>query len=137
MYAGATGFNASGPTAGTLTVAKAPVTATGGSGSGPYNGQTQSPDSCVVSGPYVGDLTCANNPATVGPNVGTFAIAPVVSGTGLTNYNITLVNGSFTISKAPITATAGNGSGHLQRTDAVAGFLCGLGTLRWRSDLRE
>ena len=110
-YAGATGFNASGPTAGTLTVARAPVTASAGSGSGTYNGQTRSPDSCVVSGPYVGDLTCANNPLSVGPNVGTFAIAPVVSGTGLTNYDITPVNGSYTISEAPVTATGGSGSG--------------------------
>jgi hypothetical protein len=51
----------------------------------------------VVTGVYTGNLTCANTPAAVGPGVGTYVIVPVVSGTGLTNFEITSVNGSYTI----------------------------------------
>jgi hypothetical protein len=102
------------PVAGSYEIEKAPVTVTAGSGSGTYSGSVQSPSACTVtatvSGGYTGDLTCANDPASVGPNVGTFPIAPVVSGTGLTNFAITPANGSYTISQAPVTATAGSGS---------------------------
>src|SRR5206468_1043223 len=83
----------------TFQITKALVTATAGSGSSTYDGLTHAPSACVVSGSYKGDLTCANNPASAGPAVGTTTITPVVSGTGLTNFAITLVNGSFTISK--------------------------------------
>ena len=92
--------------AGNFTINKAPVTATAGSGSGTYNGSTQSPSACAVTGVYKGDLTCANNPASVGPDVGTTVIEPVVSGTGLTNFDVTKGNGSYTINKAPLTVTA-------------------------------
>jgi hypothetical protein len=58
-----------------------------------------------VTGAYTGDLTCANSPASVGPNVGTTTIVPSVSGTGLSNFDITPVNGSYTINKASSTTT--------------------------------
>ncbi len=96
---------------GSYTIAKAPVTATAGGGSGTYNGLAQSPSACAVTGTYIGDLTCANNPSTVGPDVGTSTILPVVSGSNQSNFDITSVNGSYTIAKAPVTATAGSGSG--------------------------
>ena len=73
------------------------MTATAGSGSATYDGATHSPSACAVTGAYTGDLTCANNPASVGPGTGTTIIAPVVSGTGLTNFEITPVSGSYTI----------------------------------------
>ncbi len=95
---------------GSYTISKAPVTATAGGGSGNYNGLTQSPSACAVTGTYKGDLACVNNPASVGPDVGTFPIVPVVSGSNQSNFDITLANGSYTISKAPVTATAGSGS---------------------------
>ncbi|PYJ65014.1 MAG: hypothetical protein DME76_18945 [Verrucomicrobia bacterium] len=69
-------------------ITKALVTATAGSGSATYDGASKSPSACVVSGTYTGDLTCANNPASVGPGAGTTTIYPVVSGTGLTNFQI-------------------------------------------------
>ena len=95
---------------GSYTIAKAPVTATAGGGSGTYNGSQQSPSGCVMSGLYTGDLTCANNPIVVGPGVGTTSISPNVSGTGLANFDITPVAGSYTIARASVTATAGSGS---------------------------
>ena len=72
------------------------VTATAGSGSAPFDALTHTPAACVVSGLYTGDLSCANNPALVGPAPGTTTIVPVVSGT-VANFNITPVNGSYTI----------------------------------------
>jgi len=79
------------------------VTATAGSGSGTYNGSTQSPSACVVTGAYKGNLTCVNSPASVGPDLGTWTIKPDVSGTGLDNFAVTTVNGSYTISQASST----------------------------------
>jgi hypothetical protein len=99
------------PVNGSYTIDPAPVTATAGSGSGFYNGSAQSPSACAVSGTYTGDLTCANNPASVGPGVGTTTISPVISGLAQSNFEITLTNGSYEIKKAPVTATAGSGSG--------------------------
>jgi hypothetical protein len=87
----------------TFAIAKAAVTATAGSGSTIYDGSPKAPSACAVTGAYTGDLTCANDPATVGPNAGTTTIAAIVSGTGLTNFEITPVNGSFTIAKADST----------------------------------
>jgi len=89
----------------TFEITKAPVTATAGSGNGTYNGETKSPSPCMVTGAYTGDLTCANDPAVVGPDAGTTTIMAVVSGTGLSNFEITQVNGSYTINKAESTTT--------------------------------
>jgi hypothetical protein len=99
----------------------APVTATAGGYSGTYSGAAHSPTpACNVTpttpavSTFVGTVSCTNNPASVGPNVGTGTVAPVSAvGTNdsLTNYAITPVSGSWTISPAPVTATAGSYSG--------------------------
>jgi len=109
-FAGDTYYKpANGPV--TDTISQAKVTATAGGGTGTYNGAVHTPSACVVTGAFTGDLTCANNPLTVGPDAGTYTTVPVVIGTGLTNFEITLVNGSYTISQAEVTATAGSYSG--------------------------
>jgi hypothetical protein len=77
----------------TFSINKAAVTATAGSGSNTYDAATHSPSACVVTGTYTGDLTCANAPSAVGPDAGTTTIDAVVSGTGLTNFEITSVGG--------------------------------------------
>src|SRR5207249_7560763 len=109
-------------------ITKASVTATAGSGSATYDGATKSPSACVVSGTYTGDLTCANSPASVGPAAGTTTIVPGVSGTGLSNFDITSVNGSYTIDKAAsftvVTCPASvtyNGSAQTPCTVSVTG----------------
>ena len=99
----------------------------------------RSPSSCAVTGTYTGDLACTNNPATAGPASGTTTIAPSVTGTGLSNFNITSVNGSYTITgvgsttvvtcpasvtynggaQAPCTATV-TGAGGLNQTLTVS-----------------
>jgi hypothetical protein len=77
------------------------VTAKAGSGSTTYDGATHAPSACEVSGTYKGTLICTNSPASVGPTAGTTPILPAVSGDTLTNFDITSVNGSYTINQAP------------------------------------
>jgi hypothetical protein len=98
--AGDTNNNAAPNVAQSFNVLVAAVTATAGGGSSTYDGTPKSPSACVVSGTYTGDLTCSNSPASVGPDAGTTAIVPVVSGSNLGSYTITAVNGSFSIAKA-------------------------------------
>jgi hypothetical protein len=120
--------NYSGTATGTLTIAKAAVTAKAGSGSTTYDGATHAPSACEVTGVYTGTLSCANSPASVGPDVGTTVIEPVVSGDTLTNFDITSTKGSYTINQAPsatvVTCTGTpvyNGAPHTPCTVAVTG----------------
>jgi hypothetical protein len=113
----------------TANINKAAVTATAGGGSATYDGTAKSPSACSVTGAYTGDLTCANNPASVGPGAGTTTIAPVVNGTGLSNFDVNSVNGSFTINKASLTVTADNkgksydGTAFTAFTSTITGFV--------------
>src|SRR5204863_353766 len=100
-----------GTATGSIVVSKAAVTATAGSGSSTYDGNTHAPSACAVTGAFTGNLTCANSPASVGPNVGTTTITPTVSGGDAANFDITLVTGSYTISPRQATATAIDGGG--------------------------
>ena len=103
-FDGNDGYNpASGDVA--ITIAPAAVTATAGSGSGTYTGAVQTPSACAIAGSYTGDLSCSNSPPSVGPDAGTTATSPVVSGTGVANFDITPVNGSYTITKATSSTT--------------------------------
>jgi hypothetical protein len=88
-----------------IAISKASVTATAGGGSATYDGFTHSPSSCAVTGAFVGDLSCANSPASVGPSAGSTVIAPIVAGTGLSNFSVTTTNGSYTIGQASSTTT--------------------------------
>ncbi len=98
---------------------QAPVTTTAGSYSGTYNGMSHSPSGCTVTpttppSTFVGTVTCTNNPASFGPNVGSGTVNPVAAvgaSDFLTNYVVTSVNGSWAITPAPVTATAGSYSG--------------------------
>jgi hypothetical protein len=94
----------------TITIDPASVTASAGGGSSTYDGTAKAPPACIVTGTYTGDLTCADGPAVVGPDVGLTSIVPSVSGTGLANFSITPVDGTYTIKPAPVTATSGGGS---------------------------
>ena len=66
-------------------------------------GSAKTPSACVVTGAYKGDLTCSNDPATVGPAAGDYTINPVVTGTGLSNFDVTPIAGHATINKATST----------------------------------
>jgi hypothetical protein len=86
------------------------VKATAGGGSATYDGAVKTPSACAVTGVYTGNLTCANNPDSVGPNPKDYTITPVVSGTDLSNFAITKVDGSFTINYGPCSAAIGPGN---------------------------
>lgn len=99
---------------GSWSITAAPVTVTAGSYSGVYDGNAHAPAACVVSGAYTGTLSCTDNPSTVGPNAGSGLISPVPAvgvGDSLSNYSITQVSGSYNITPAPVTITAGSYSG--------------------------
>jgi len=92
----------------TVEVNPAPVTATAGGYSGAYDGFTHALSACQVTGAYTGALACINNPTgPVGPGVGSGTVVPWVGGDILSNYNITLVNGAWSITKASQTITFG------------------------------
>jgi hypothetical protein len=90
----------------TIEISPAPVTATAGSGSTTYDGLTHAPSACVVTGAYTGDLSCLNSPNLVGPAANTYVIGLTVAGTGLANFAITPVDGSYTITPKQAVATA-------------------------------
>ncbi|MGI9101273.1 MAG: PxKF domain-containing protein, partial [Terriglobales bacterium] len=87
-------------TNGAYAITPAPVTATAGSYSGVYDALAHSPSACVITGAYTGDLTCANTPSPLGPDVGSGAVTPQVSGTGLSNFAVSKTNGAYSITKA-------------------------------------
>jgi Uri superfamily endonuclease len=93
-----------------IEIAKAAATATAGSGSNTFDATTHSPSACVVSGAFTGDLACTNSPASVGPDVSTTPISPSVTGS-VGNFEITPVNGSYTISKASASITVNGYTG--------------------------
>jgi hypothetical protein len=98
--AGDSNNNAAANVSQSFNVLTAAITATAGGGSSTYDGTPKPPSACVVSGTYTGDVLCTNSPTMAGPDAGTFATVPVVSGSNLANYTITLLNGSFSVAKA-------------------------------------
>ncbi|HEY5329305.1 MAG TPA: MBG domain-containing protein [Acidobacteriaceae bacterium] len=91
-------------TTGTVTVAQLPLTATAGSYSGVYDGNTHALSACVISSNPDG-LTCANSPSgPVGPGVGAGTVAPAIGGP-TANYIVTLNNGAYSITQAPSVVT--------------------------------
>jgi hypothetical protein len=111
--AGDTTYNAAPDVSQSFNIAKAPVTMIAGSYSGTFDGSTHSPSACAVTGTYKGALTCTNNPTSVGPNVSSGVVAPVLvlNGEIETNFAITPVDGTYDITAAPVTITAGSYSG--------------------------
>ena len=102
---------------GTLTINKAPLVVTAVNKSMNYTSSIYSSSSYTVS--YSGFVGIENESilggtliysgtCTTGINVGSYTIVP--SGLNSSNYNITYVDGTLTISTAPLTVTANNQS---------------------------
>ena len=116
---------------GSWSITPLPVTVTGGSYSGVYDGSAHAPASCTSS--YAG-VTCANSPPSVGPDVGGAAVAPIphVASGVATDYTVTPVNGSWSITPLSVTVTGGHysgvydGSAHVPSacTSSFAGVTC-------------
>jgi 6-phosphogluconolactonase (cycloisomerase 2 family) len=99
---------------GSLVVSPAPLTVTAANATMPYGGPIP-----VLTGTIVGIKNADNitatysTTATVTSPAGTYPIAPAVSdnGTGvLSNYSVTLINGTLTVTQAILTVTVNNAS---------------------------
>ena len=108
---------------GTLAISKANATVTANSGSGTYNGQTQSVSGFTATGLVAGETAAVLTGVTAGgsgKNAGSYTTT--ASGTD-GNYKLSFVNGSLAISKADATVTANSGSGtYTGQTQSVSGF---------------
>src|SRR5207244_2971465 len=91
---------------GTLTVTPAAATVTA-----PNNGKIYGTSDPTLTATQTGftaaDAATITLSATraAGDAVGSYAITPSAAGAALANYTVTYVNGTFTISKAPVTVT--------------------------------
>ena len=96
---------------GTLTITKATLTVTAGNASRAY-GVANPAFSASATGAVNGDTFSftESTTATTSSPVGTYAIAPVATGTNLANYTVVYVNGTLTVGQATLTVTAGNAS---------------------------
>ena len=118
---------------GTLTVSKAPLTATADNQSRVYG--SANPTLTIgyagfVNGDTTGAITTpvAATTATASSAVGSYPIT--LSGGAATNYTITLVNGTLTITRASLAVTANNqsktyGAANPSLTYTLAGFVNG------------
>ncbi len=90
--------------AGTLNVTAAPLTVTVGNASRPY-GTANPTFTSTVSGALNGDTftNTYSTAATISSSVGSYAINDVVSGPAASNYTITVVPGTLTITTATVT----------------------------------
>ena len=97
-------------TTATYTVNQALLSVTAGSYSGVYDGATHALSACTV-GANPDGLTCTNSPTgPVGPDVGSATVTPVLSAS-TANYNVTTINGSWSITPRTVNLTAGSYTG--------------------------
>jgi hypothetical protein len=94
---------------GVLSITQAPLTVTANAKSKIYGAENPI-FTGVVSGANLGETfsvsyTCD---ATVTTGVGTSSIIPAITGSTIANYNVTLVNGTLTITPATLKVTANN-----------------------------
>jgi filamentous hemagglutinin family protein len=95
---------------GNLTIDRAPLTITGGSRRTTYNGSVQSNGYTITAGQLYGSdrLTGVAGLASA-TNAGTYVDSLAnATGSGLGNYDITYVNGSLVIDRAPLTVIGAN-----------------------------
>jgi hypothetical protein len=117
------GFNFAG---GNLTIDPAVLTVTASNVSKTY-GQTASLSGFTTSGLLFSDsvtgVTLASSGAVNTANVGNYAItASAATGTGLSNYTISYVNGTLAVNPAALTVTASNASKTYGQTASLSGF---------------
>jgi hypothetical protein len=94
----------------TQTVNQAPLTVTADASTSIYGAPPTF--SGKVTGAKNGDVFTINfsTPATLASPPGTYSVTPSVTGLDLANYTVTAVNGTLTVTPAPLTITATNGS---------------------------
>ncbi|MEN9717767.1 MAG: hypothetical protein RIQ99_645, partial [Pseudomonadota bacterium] len=147
------GYALSYTSAGSLTITPAPLTLTGAARSVVYNGTAQANTYAITAGQLFGsDAITGITGLASAANAGTYADAlTAATGSGLGNYAIRYVNGSLTITPAPLTltytansaaSTYGSAFAKVSGTVAGAGFVGGeglanlLGQVTWSADPR-
>ncbi|UWX57108.1 filamentous hemagglutinin N-terminal domain-containing protein [Chlorobaculum sp. MV4-Y] len=128
--------------AGTGTINKAPLTITGGTTSHQYDATPYTNTYSVSGTLYGSDAVTGVSTLGTGTNAGTYNDnLTSATGNGLSNYQISYVNGSLTITKAPLTITGGTTSHQYDATQytnsysITAGELYGSDTLTGVSTL--
>ncbi|AZG09120.1 filamentous hemagglutinin N-terminal domain-containing protein [Pigmentiphaga sp. H8] len=111
---------------GMLTVDKAGLTITANDASKTY-GQTSGLNAYTANGLVNGDslsgVALTSNGSAATANVGTYAImASDAAGVGLSNYDITYVDGALTVDKAGLTVTANDASKIYGQTSGLNGY---------------
>ncbi|WP_313643080.1 MBG domain-containing protein [Stenotrophomonas sp.] len=111
---------------GTLSIGKAGLTITANNGGKTY-GQTGGlagfSSNGLLNGDSVSSVDLGSNGSAATANVGDYTItASNADGTGLSNYDITYVDGTLKIGKAGLTITANNGGKTYGQTGGLAGF---------------
>jgi hypothetical protein len=96
-------------TSNTFDITQAVATVTAGNGTKVY-GTPDGPITASASGFLAADGITVSATRAAGENVGSYVTTATAAGAALTNYNVTYVPGSFTITRAAATVTAGNGS---------------------------
>jgi hypothetical protein len=89
----------------TLTITPKPVTITAGDGTKVYGTAADPALTAVATSGFVGseaDDVSLSQARTAGEDVGAYVTSAAASGAVLTNYTVTYVPGTFTISKAPL-----------------------------------
>ncbi|NKA17028.1 MAG: hypothetical protein EBV74_03825, partial [Alphaproteobacteria bacterium] len=89
---------------GSLTINKAPLTVTGASTTVTYNSAVQINNDATITGGKLFDPFTVTGYAT-GTNAATYNDTLSVTSPAIGNYNVTYVNGSLKINKAPLTVT--------------------------------
>ena len=111
---------------GTLSIGKAGLTITAGNGGKTY-GQTGGLGGYSADGLLNNDVVSSVDLASTGTaataNVGNYTItASNADGTGLSNYDITYVDGVLSIGKAGLIITANNTSKNIGQTSSLSGY---------------
>ncbi|WP_312371566.1 MBG domain-containing protein, partial [Stenotrophomonas sp.] len=111
---------------GTLSIGKAGLTITannGGKTYGQIGGLNGFSSNGLLNGNSVSSVDLGSNGSAATANVGNYTItASNADGTGLSNYDITYVDGTLKIGKAGLTITANNGGKTYGQTGGLAGF---------------
>ena len=118
-------------------ITKAPLTVTAENKSKTYDGQVYSGFTSTIAG-FVGGETQSvisgsvsfTGDAITAVNAGSYTVSPDITGLSATNYSFSTVNGTLTVSKAPLTVTANDqtkvyGSANPALTITYSGFVNG------------
>ena len=96
-------------TSSTLDITPAAATVTAGNGTKVF-GTPDGPITASASGFLASDGITVSATRAAGENVGSYVTTATAAGAALTNYNVTFVPGTFTITRMAATVTAGNGT---------------------------